>query len=953
MPGRKSLLIPLVACVFLQPALAAGQAVGTTTGAINGKATDASGAILPGVTITLSSDAVIGNGGSRTTVTGGDGRYRFPALPPGEYALLFSLEGFKNVSSERIHVGVGVTATVNVVLPVGTVNQRVTVARRLPVIDTQSTAIATGFDARQLESLPGSRSVFAVLAATPGVQVAHFEVGGSSGDADIPYSAYGTHGANRPMVEGINVAGIFPSGFTLDYGSFAEVSVGTAVHGAEWPVPGVQLQIISKSGGNRYRGMVYADYESHDWQSFNIDGHQIESGAPGGPGLSPREANRLWSYHDINADVGGYVKPDRLWWYGSFRDQNVSARQVNFPVKPLRTHLTNYTGKATYQITPANKLIVFGQSGRNHQPNLVGGFSVSTTAAVSLGEDSTSELLATGKIWKAEWDTIINHSLFADIRVGQFSTNRAERPHGSAPRFEDVITSVIQGGGRDWQEDRRNDQALGSLSYFRDGWFGNHHIKIGGETLRITVADTWRAGYPGDVLHVLRNGDPAEVYLFQAPSASESGLRTYGAYASDLWRLTSRLTLSPGLRFDRYRVFFPEQTHPPGRFNPAPQRFAAVDNVGDWNVLAPRIGAIVDATGNGRTLLKFDYGQYWFGPGTNLGPSTNPNAPDWSQHYSWSDLNQDGVWEPGEQGALLEPARGGVALESLDPELRLPLLRELAAAVERGLAADIGIRTGIVWRGERRHYLRQNINRPFAAFSVPVTIADPGPDNTVGTSDDGPAIQGYELPPDSTGSPQVSVVRNVPNASSGYWTWEVTATKRFGRRWSMVAGFAHTWNHDQANGYAGQTVRQNAYALTPNDLINAGQDGGYDFRTWSAKVYGTWEAPWHLRITPYLRHQSGQPFGRTFVSRLNYGNVRILAEPIATRRMDNVTVLDLRLEKGIHLRADRRIAAFVDAFNLLNANPVETAIWTSGASFLRPLNIVAPRIIRVGTKLEW
>jgi hypothetical protein len=106
-------------------------------------------------------------------------------------------------------------------------------------------------------------------------------------------------------------------------------------------------------------------------------------------------------------------------------------------------------------------------------------------------------------------------------------------------------------------------------------------------------------------------------------------------------------------------------------------------------------------------------------------------------------------------------------------------------------------------------------------------------------------------------------------------------------------------------------------------------------------------------MTPYLRHQSGQPFGRTFVSRLNYGNVRILAEPIATRRMDNVTVLDLRLEKGIHLRADRRIAAFVDAFNLLNANPVETAIWTSGTSFLRPLNIVAPRIIRVGTKLEW
>jgi hypothetical protein len=186
------------------------------------------------------------------------------------------------------------------------------------------------------------------------------------------------------MVEGINVAGIFPSGFTLDYGSFSGVSVGTAVHGTEWPVPGVQMQFIGKLGGNRYRGAVYADYESHEWQSFNIDESQIRSGAQGGGALSAREANRLGKYDDINAELGGYIKLDRLWWYSSAREQNVSARQVNFPVKPLRTHLTNYTAKGTYQMTPANKVVVFGQGGRNHQPNLLGGFTVDMTAAVSL-----------------------------------------------------------------------------------------------------------------------------------------------------------------------------------------------------------------------------------------------------------------------------------------------------------------------------------------------------------------------------------------------------------------------------------------------------------------------------------------------------------------------------------------------------------------------------------------
>ena len=97
------------------------------------------------------------------------------------------------------------------------------------------------------------------------------------------------------------------------------------------------MQIVSKSGGNHYRGKVYADFANRDWQSFDIDEGQVDRGAQGGRGLSPRDANRLWSYHDINADVGGFIKPDTAWWYLSVRAQEVSARQVNFPVKPLRT----------------------------------------------------------------------------------------------------------------------------------------------------------------------------------------------------------------------------------------------------------------------------------------------------------------------------------------------------------------------------------------------------------------------------------------------------------------------------------------------------------------------------------------------------------------------------------------------------------------------------------------
>ena len=296
--------------------------------------------------------------------------------------------------------------------------------------------------------------------------------------------------------------------------------------------------------------------------------------------------------------------------------------------------------------------------------------------------------------------------------------------------------------------------------------------------------------------------------------------------------------------------------------------------------------------------------------------------------------------------------RGGATTESLDPALRLAYIDEMGAWVERELSANLGIRTGVVWRGERQHRLRQNTNWPLDAFSLPVTVADPGPDGRPGTADDLPAIVAYNLRDDLL-SAQQYIVRNVPQSDTHYGSWDVTATKRYSHRWSLVAGFVHTWNGDHANAYFGQSVRQNAFPLTPNDLINAGPEGRYDFRMWSAKAYGTYAAPWGLRISPLLRHQSGQPFGRTVVARLNYApNLTILAEPFGTRRMDNVTLLDVRVEKRFPLVVRIHAAGLVDVFNLFNANPDDSTSWSSGA-FLRPLDIVAPRIVRIGAKLEW
>jgi len=938
-----------VLCALLCAPPVAAQTVSPTTGVLAGVVTDATGAVLPGVTVTTTSPALMG---VRTTLTTHLGAFRFAALPPGTYTLRLVLPRFTPAARDGVYVAAGFTATVDVTLGLQAIVDDVRVERSRVVIDRQGTSLGATFDAAALASMPGSRTMGSLLAATPAVYVSRFDVGGSSLDTGS-YGAYGTSGFNRPMVEGVNVSGIAATGFGLDVGSFDQIAVGTGAHGPEWHSAGVQMQFIAKSGGNQYRGTMYAGYEHRQWQSFNIDGEQVRRGAAGGEGLPPGEANRLWSYHDVNADIGGYVTPDTLWWYFSFRDQDIAARQVNFPVKPQPTHLTNYTGKATYRPAPGHTLIGFGQAGRNEQPFGTSGSLLTGTSAIHASEDATSRLLSWGWVGKAEWNAGFGDRSFLELRAGQFGANRSETPNGRAPRFEDLLTSVVRGGGRDWQNTYRRHQAVGTFSHFTDGWLGNHQFKVGGEIFLTTEGETWRQGYPGDALHVLRRGEPAAVYLFGTPSQSENGLWTYSAYAHDSWRPHRRVTLNLGARWDRYRVFLPEQVHPAGRFTPTAQAFAAVDDVISWNLLVPRLGVTYDLVGDGRTVVKASYGRYTLAPGNLVGANANPNSSQWWRHHSWTDANGSGLWEAGEEGGRPLAVRGGVAIESLDPSLELPLVTEAAAWIERELPGAIGLRTGLVWRGSSQHFTRVSANRPFTAFSIPVAIADPGPDGLAGTADDGPPIPGRDLSPAMIGLPPASVVRNVAGAESRHVTWEITAQRRYTGRWSLLAGFAHVWNGDQANNYAGQAVRQNPYPVVPNDLINTGPGGRHDFTTWTAKLLATLDGPWGLRAAPLLRHQSGQPFGRTFVTRLEYGTVRVLAEPMGTRRMDNVTLLDVRFEKGFRLPGGRRVAAFLDVFNVFNANPEQTVNWSSGDAFLRPLAIVPPRIARLGARLDW
>jgi hypothetical protein len=610
---------------------------------------------------------------------------------------------------------------------------------------------------------------------------------------------------------------------------------------------------------------------------------------------------------------------------------------VLFPAEPIATTIISTTVKSTVRLADRHRLIGYAQGGQNREPIRLAGFLFPNTTK-NESRESTSSQLAKGLVWKAEWNAVVRNDLFAEIRVGQFVASRAERPNGSSPRVEDSSTLTVSGGHRDWQEDRRNDQVNGALSVVTER-LGRHHLKLGGEILRIVDGERWKLGFSGDVVHETQNDVPSQVYLFQTPSHARSGVWLYEAYASDSWQL-KRLTLNLGLRFDRYHTFLPEQ-----------ESYPAVDKLFAWTFVAPRLGASFDLGGNGRTVAKFTYARYWLPPLTAVGFNVNPNQPDRWERWTWSDDNHTGVWERGEEKVLQE-SHGGTAPISVDPQLRLPYVREVTARVEREVVTGFHVSTGVVWRGERQQGARHSASRRYEDFTVMKSLRDPGPDKEVGTGDDGPDIQVYELRPELLGL-SGTIVRNLPHADNDYFSWELTGQRRLHGRWSLLAWFSTTWSRDHASGYLGQNVRANAFPLTPNDFINTDEQGHHRFCMWSARFWATYDGPWGIRVAPFLRHQSGQPFGRTLSTTLNYGTIHVLTEPIGTRRQDHITLFDLQVEKDFLIRSSTRLTAYVDVFNMLNANPEQQISWLTGRSFLRPLSIVPPRIARVGIRLGW
>jgi len=951
--GLKALAVALVAGVLL-PSVSAAQGGGaSSTGTIQGRVTDSSSAVLPGVTVTVTSPSMLG---AQTQVTNENGSYRLPAVPPGIYELTFELAGFNTVKRSGVEISLGFTANVNAELALATLQETVTVSGASPVIDTTATRVQQNFKLEQLNTIPNGRDMWALLAATPGVIMSRIDVGGNRAGTQTGYTAYGLNGQVRTSVEGINTTeGTGGAGFYYDYGSFEEVFMGVAGQGAEAATPGVQSNFLGKSGGNRFSGEFYVDGYNNDFQSSNLSEIYTRPTAQGGYGFRPG-SNEVLRYYDVNFNLGGPIKKDKVWWHVSWRRQFNAVEQPLFTFdQSFDTWNQNPSAKLTYQLNQKNKFIAYYQWNMKEQPNRlpIAGYTYTDPS-------QTSRQVSPSWVYKAEWNGTVSDRLYIEARWGDFGYYDPRYANSDDNYFwRDTTLLVLTGAHAESQTDRDRKQTTAAATYFLDTKWGSHTFKVGGEIYNETQWSGRSQNVGGNIEHIYVNNVASQL-VFGVPTAtavtgrraSDDGLLLVvnkldqqDFFINDTWS-KGRVTMNLGVRWDRYRGWMPQQAQPAFANGPVsvPAQTFAEREFYVWNNIGPRIGVTYDLAGDGKTVVKASYGLFWHNPGPGVSADANPNQNNKSVTYTWTDRNGDRRYQLGEESA--NPTATTLAgTIQLDPNITSPYSHDASFYLERQVSASIGARVGFVYKSEDDLIAQYNPGRPISAYTVPYSFTDVGVDGVTGTADDRQlSLLGVPNSADvNTRFPLTNVTQNTPRFSR-YKTVEASMNKRLSSRWAAQIGGSHTWAHD----FPG------AYPNTPNGTFDQNNT------RWDFKVSGTYEAPFGFRVSPLVRHQAGANFARqisvgaaaaTAAGAIFSGTINV--EPLDSRRHDNITVFDVRVDRGFSIGGTVRVRGMLDLFNITNSNSAETRTITTGTAFLRPTAVLAPRTIRVGARVSF
>jgi len=914
------------------------------TGSVTGKVTDEEEIPLPGASITLSGPALMG---TLTYASTAGGDFRFPALPPGsDYVLTVEISGFKTLKRGGIIVSVGKTVTINIRLEAAALEEEVTVIAETPTVDVKSSKLSVSYSADLINNIPLGRDYYDIIKTAPGVVEGDY----------AEYRTFSAHGGasnqNQVAVDGVNLQDIVEGGnpISIAYDSYEEIEFELGFHPAEvGTADGAYVNIVTKSGGNKFAGGFNIYYFSESMARSLIPESEAEA-----VGLTAPSGFRRWGDYSFN--LGGPVIKDKLWFFvnGRYIDYMLEGETiVDGVIEATHTEVQAFS-KLTFKPHPSWKISGAWQFAQHDEPiDMFTGINYlrAVESLWSLDNGLTHTVLA-----MVNW--IADQNTFFDLRFNYVKNFDPYRPQPGVDRnlpfLNDVATGIMSGPSWYYQDMDVDKYAfILSGTRFLDNFLGgDHEIKLGVEYDRSYFRFEPFDPYPIQLLtffgspYMLQftSGMPFTGMFIAFHCGTEIGdmpvnpnTKRLSFYLQDSFTIADRLTLNLGVRYDAMNA-----TAPGGRsvtsslaadpvFSQiiAPEIFTTheVPEYADiivWKNLSPRIGAVYDVFGDGKTSLKASWAQYFEPFLMDYYYATAP-YPDWGQ-VIWMDLNMNAQIDVADFYIPLRLPRNPSDYdpnENVDPNLVTPRTNEFIVGIERELFKDFSVSLSYIYKRKTKvlDVVEQfRGNSPDSGWWVPYTAADPGWDGQYGTSDDS-QITVYAV---KAGAPRSErLVSNPRDAERKYQALELVFQKRMSNGWQILGSV--TWSKFEGLIGAGLGPA-GGFSLsldTPNGYVN--KYGRLDMdRPLLIKLQGSVMLPLDFMLSAYYYHASGMPWNRTLeiyfppdpsYDLANPPSVIVNAETPGSRRHQARNNLDIRVEKSFTLGNFGRLGVFVDVLN--------------------------------------
>jgi Carboxypeptidase regulatory-like domain len=665
----------LVLVVLLLPATVFAQA------SLTGTVRDASGAILPGVTVEASSPALIEK--TREAVTDGSGQYRIINLQPGTYSMTFTLAGFNTVKRENIILSGSQVVTIPVEMKVGGIEETITVTGETPVVDVQSVKREVVMNQSVLQTLPATRAVGAILNATPGLIV---DTNGPALSPTMTFfnarsatqNAQSVAGEGRMTINGMTVAAARSGGvssYIYDTVNSQEVAISVGGGLGESDIGGPSMNLVPRSGGNRFAGTGFIS-GSGSWSGSNNLSPDITA-------LNPTitQTPGILKQYDGSGAYGGPIMKDRLWFYGSYRNLSTQtvmdgiiananagdATRWDWAPSPIKARLvqdrqmvigrlTGQAGKSRltfnseYQHrcegTPL-KVDTHGCHDRGSDWIGLGNNVVIPLLQNAMSPEATSTAArgyfdAPYYINQGTWSMPATSKLLLEAGYTAFRYNPLfgfPPPDGITnliPVTEVNNSAINPLTGATWAPVAnyryRGVEQWGWAVGKTDGWqasasyvTGAHSLKIGYQGNRLDQLDQTLTD-ADNMSYTFNQGAPSSVTYWLPDFSHRTLTNLHGVFAQDSWT-HGRLTLQGAVRWDRASSYSPVEGNGTTRlsqFNTQPYSFGQIPGVDAYNDITPRVGVAYDVFGTGKTAVKFNWGRY-LAYAANDAPYTSSN----------------------------------------------------------------------------------------------------------------------------------------------------------------------------------------------------------------------------------------------------------------------------------------------------------------------------------------